>query len=138
MTVRALSPSRYVVAPPIRRGVASTQAINVPNVWSQVGITTRDRDQDSHAQNRLVFRPPMRGPSLQSNCSHNPGSAADVQRLRLHRRQAGPGEQASCGGSTPAGSPSVSRARVVDEDGHVDRRAVEGPVEPDAAVRPEP
>ena len=46
----------------------------VPRVWSQVGITTRNRDQASHAQNSYVRRPPIRGPSPQSNCSHIPGS----------------------------------------------------------------
>jgi hypothetical protein len=48
---------------------------------SQVGITTRNRDQASHAQNSSVARitpgaagSGTFGPHPQSNCSHNPGS----------------------------------------------------------------
>ncbi len=50
------------------------QATSVPRVWSQVGITTRNRYHASQAQNNDVRRAPMRGPSPQSNCSHIPGS----------------------------------------------------------------
>src|SRR5439155_10808355 len=82
VTVLALSPSRYVGAPPMRRKVASRHAISVPRLWSQVGITTRNRDQASHAQNRLVLRPFTRGPSPQSNCSHSPGSGTHGRYVR--------------------------------------------------------
>jgi hypothetical protein len=53
---------------------ASMQAARVPAVRSQVGITTRNLDQASQAQNRQVLPPSMRGPSPQSNWHHMPGS----------------------------------------------------------------
>lgn len=74
VTVFALSVSAQVGDPPIRRKVVSRQATSVPNVQSQTGITTRNHDHDSHAQNSQVRRPPMRAPSPQSNCSQRPGS----------------------------------------------------------------
>ncbi|MFF3128734.1 hypothetical protein ACFVRD_42270 [Streptomyces sp. NPDC057908] len=74
VTVFALSVSTQVGAPPIRRSVVSRQATRVPRVQSQTGITTRNRDQDSHAQNSQVRRPPIFGPSPQSNCRQRPGS----------------------------------------------------------------
>ena len=48
--------------------------VRVPSCWSQAGITTRNRDQASHAANSWVFRPLISGPSPQSHCSHIPGS----------------------------------------------------------------
>lgn len=49
-------------------------AVRHPTIVA-VGITTRNRDQASHAQNNCVLRPATRGPSPQSNCTHSPGSA---------------------------------------------------------------
>jgi len=74
-----LSVNAYTGAPPIRRNVASRQATSVGNVRSQVGITTRNLDQASHAQNSSVTRstpsgPGTLGPVPQSHCSHSPGS----------------------------------------------------------------
>ncbi len=62
VTVLALSVSTYVGAPPIRLRVVSRQATKVPGIQSQSGNATRNRDQDSHAQNSQVRRPAMRGP----------------------------------------------------------------------------
>ena len=52
------------------------------SVRSHVGITTRNRDHASHAQNNSVCRGARSarvgsgtcGPHPQSNCNHNPGS----------------------------------------------------------------
>ena len=74
MTVRSLSVSQYVGAPPKARIARSTQAITVGRVRSQVAITTRNLDHASHAQNRFVLRPEMTGPAPQSHCAHMPGS----------------------------------------------------------------
>jgi hypothetical protein len=82
VTVFALSLSRNAGTPPTCRNVASRQAISEPIVWSHTGITTRNRDQASHAQNNCVLRPSMRGPSPQSNCSHRPGSAIHGRYVR--------------------------------------------------------
>jgi len=49
---------------------------------SQVGSTTRYRDQASQAQNSDVGRRFTRGPSAQSNCSHFPGSGSQGRLLR--------------------------------------------------------
>lgn len=82
VTVFALSVSTYVGAPPIRLSVVSRQATSVPSVQSQTGITTRNRDQDSHAQNSQVRRPAMRGPSPQSNWSQRAGSGIHGRYVR--------------------------------------------------------
>ena len=74
MTVFSLSLSRYAVAPPTIRKVESTQHSTVPKVRSQVGITIRNRDHASHAQNNTVGTPRTSGPVPQSNCNHMPGS----------------------------------------------------------------
>lgn len=74
VTVFGLSVSRYAGAPPICRSAVSIQDTRVPNVWSGVGLTTRNRDQDNQAQNSCVRRPPTFGPSPQSNWHHMPGS----------------------------------------------------------------
>ena len=79
VTVFSLSVNTNAGAPPRRRSVASRQVRAVPSLWSQVGITTRNRDQASHAQNSDVARgrpsgPNTTGPAPQSNCNHNPGS----------------------------------------------------------------
>lgn len=56
------------------------QVTSVGRVRSQVGITTRNRDQASQAQNNKVGRgspppgPGTFGPQPQSNWSHKPGS----------------------------------------------------------------
>ena len=60
--------------PPAARSAWSMHQVSVPSCWSQTGITTRNRDQASHAANSCVFRPLIRGPSPQSHCSHIPGS----------------------------------------------------------------
>ncbi len=61
----------------------------MPTCRSQTGITTRNRDQASHAQNSCVFRPVISGPPPQSHCSHIPGSGTHGrQRLRWPARQA--------------------------------------------------
>ncbi len=72
MTVFSLSVNAYVGAPPSRRSAVSTHDSNVGKVRSQVGITTRYRDQASHKQNSNVARaaPPAHGtigPTPQSN-----------------------------------------------------------------------
>src|SRR3546814_2180003 len=54
--------------------VASKHAATVGNVLSQIGITTRNRDHANHAQNNVVFRPEIVGPSPKSYCNHSPGS----------------------------------------------------------------
>jgi hypothetical protein len=82
VTVFSLSVSAYVGAPPIVRSVVSRQASSEGRVRSQTGSTTRNRDQASHAQNTNVRRPAMRGPSPQSNCSHNPGSGIHGRNTR--------------------------------------------------------
>jgi hypothetical protein len=74
VTVFSLSVNAYVGTPPIRRSVASRHATIVGSVLSSTGITTRNRDQASHAHHNAVRRPPMRGPSPQSHCNHRPGS----------------------------------------------------------------
>ncbi len=74
VTVFSLSVNAYVGAPPKRRSVVSRQPSSVGSVRSQVGTTTRNRDQANHAQNSSVLRPAIFGPSPQSNCSHSPGS----------------------------------------------------------------
>ena len=79
VTVFSLSVNAYVGAPPSLRRVVSRHAISVGRVRSQVGITTRNLLQASHAQNSSVPRsapsaPGTRGPYPQSNCSHRPGS----------------------------------------------------------------
>jgi hypothetical protein len=64
--------------------VASRHATSVGSDRSHVGITTRNRDHASHAQNSNVARispdpgaavgSGTFGPHPQSNCSHRPGS----------------------------------------------------------------
>ena len=61
------------------RTVVSRHVNSVPSLRSQVGITTRNRDQASQAQNSNVGRgrpsgPNTIGPAPQSNCNHKPGS----------------------------------------------------------------
>jgi hypothetical protein len=57
VTVRGLSVSRYVGAPPAARSAWSMHQVSVPSCWSQAGITTRNRDQASHAENSWVCGP---------------------------------------------------------------------------------
>lgn len=54
VTVLSLSVNAYVGAPPIALNVASRHEISVPSVRSNVGITTRNLDHASHAQNSSV------------------------------------------------------------------------------------
>src|SRR5260370_8784487 len=74
VTVFSLSVSTYVGAPPTLRSVTSSAANTLGIVLSRSASTTRNRDQASHAQNRIVFTPSMTGPSPKSYCSHIPGS----------------------------------------------------------------
>jgi hypothetical protein len=46
--------------------VTSIQAITLGSVLSKIGNTTRNRDQASQAQNSVVVRPPIVGPSPKS------------------------------------------------------------------------
>jgi hypothetical protein len=62
--------------------VVSTHATIVGRVRSQTAITTRKRDQASHAHHRFVRRPATRGPSPQSHCSHSPGSVTHGRNTR--------------------------------------------------------
>jgi len=82
VTVFSLSVSRYVGAPPTARNVVSRHDTSVPIVRSHVARMTRNRDHASQAQNKFVRRPPIRGPSPQSNCSHIPGSGTHGRYLR--------------------------------------------------------
>lgn len=72
--VLALSESTYVGTPPIARNVVSRFDASVPTVESHTGITTRNRDHASQAQNSQVLRPAISGPLPQSTCSQSPGS----------------------------------------------------------------
>src|SRR5687767_3191062 len=74
VTVLSLSVNAYAGTPPNLPNVSAKQDTTLGNVLSNVGITTRNLDQASHAHHNDVRRPPIRGPSPQSNCSHSPGS----------------------------------------------------------------
>ena len=50
------------------------QAITVGRVRSRMASTTRNRHQASQAQNNVVSRPSMVGPSPKSYWNHIPGS----------------------------------------------------------------
>lgn len=54
---------------------ASVAVDLVGRVLSKTGMTTRNRDQASHAHHSDVRRPPMRGPSPRSHCGQSAGSA---------------------------------------------------------------
>jgi hypothetical protein len=82
VTVFSLSVSTYVGTPPIARNVLSKQDATVGNVLSRTGITTRNRDQASHAHHSQVRRPSTRGPSPQSNWHHIPGSGIHGRNTR--------------------------------------------------------
>ena len=86
VTVRSLSVSQYVGAPPKARMARSKQATTVGSVRSQVGITTRNLDHANHAQKRFVARPSMSGPVPQSHWAHIPGSG--IQGRYTRRRPA--------------------------------------------------
>ena len=47
------------------------------------GITIRKRENASQATNRIVFTPPIRGPSPKSYCSHMPGSVIQGRWTRV-------------------------------------------------------
>jgi len=74
VTVFSLSVNAYVGHPPRRRKVTSMQAITVGSVLSKMGSTTRNRHHASQAQNSVVLRPAIVGPSPKSYWSHKPGS----------------------------------------------------------------
>jgi hypothetical protein len=62
----------------MRRKVASRHATREPIVWSQTGSTTRNRDHDSHAQNKLVRRP-----AITDVVAHHPTVTLFLARERL-------------------------------------------------------
>ena len=62
VTVFSLSVNAYVGAAPMTHNVASRHEIKVPRVRSHVGMTTRNRDHASHAQNSSVRRGVPSGP----------------------------------------------------------------------------
>ena len=82
VTVFALSVSRYVGAPPIRRSVASRHAIRLPIVL----IPRRDHHPEPRpgqpAQNNCVAPPADPRAPPQSNCSHIPGSGIHGRYVR--------------------------------------------------------
>jgi hypothetical protein len=50
------------------------QVMTLGRVLSRMGSTTRNRHHASHAQNNVVGRPSMQGPSPKSYWDHRPGS----------------------------------------------------------------
>jgi hypothetical protein len=58
-----LSVSAYVGTDPNRRSARSSAITTLGIVLSHNGSTTRNRDQASHAQNKIVDRPATSGPS---------------------------------------------------------------------------
>src|SRR5258706_1022974 len=125
VTVFSLSVSTYVGAPPTLRSVTSSAANTLGIVLSRSASTTRNRDQASHAQNRIVFTPSMTGPSPKSYCSHYaagatmrrrgppgvavPGRIGGDRRAGPHR--GGPGLGAPCSPSGRAGGPGSGGGR---------------------------
>lgn len=98
---------------------------------SAAGITTRNRDHDSHAQNSPVCWPPMRGPTPQPNCRHRPGwfpaRAVDRRKAALQRpRGHGRRPRAAAGEGGHPGAPSRSSTAAPSTSPALDRER-EGP-----------